>query len=93
MSSDKDEITELKRRIADMQQLCKRAHMILDERWDNYTEDGYGPSGLLMYLERAAGGKEIKDITSYNDRLVRLCNKQADRIVELEKTMTEPYDT
>ncbi len=77
-------VIAMERRLADMQALCRRAHLILSEHWDDYTEGGYGPSSLLRHLERAADGKEIKDITAFNDRLVRLCNGQADKIAELE---------
>lgn len=83
----------LVRRLADMQSLCKRAHLILDEHWDDYTEDGYGPSSLLRHLERAAQGNEIKEITSFNDQLVKICDKQADKIAEMEKSCIKLNDS
>ncbi|MCK4621270.1 MAG: hypothetical protein KAT62_03545 [Desulfuromonadales bacterium] len=77
-------MTDLEKRLADMQALCKRAHLILSENWDKHTDDeGCGPATLLRQLEKAGEGKELKDISLFNDKLVRICNGQADEIKEL----------
>ena len=37
------EMIEQEKKIADMQRLCERAHYILSENWNDYTDkDGYG---------------------------------------------------
>ena len=74
------ELNDIEKRLADMQDLCRRAHLILSENWDNYTEDGYGPTSLLRHLELAGKGKELGGVTSMNNELVRICNKQADEL-------------
>lgn len=82
----KPNITTLEKKIADMQRLCERAHLILSENWDCYTDNkGNGPINLLRDLEKVMNGKEYKDLRVLNDQLVRICNKQADRIRELEQ--------
>lgn len=79
-------MNEQEKKIADLQRLCERAHNVISENWDNIIDiDGYGPYSLLTDLEKAMKGKEYKDLRSMNDELVRICNKQADRIAELEK--------
>ena len=79
-------MTEQEMKIADMQCLCERAHYILSENWNDYTDkEGYGPSSLLKDLEKVMNGKEYRDIRSMNDQLVKICNEQADRIKELEQ--------
>jgi hypothetical protein len=79
-------MTEQEKKIADMQRLCERAHYILSENWNDYTDkDGYGPSSLLRDLEEVMNGKERRDLRLMNDQLVKICNEQADRIRELEQ--------
>ena len=77
-------MNNLEKRLADLQELCRRAHVILSENWNDYTEDGYGPSSLLRHLELAGKGKEVKEITKLNDELIRICNKQADELNKLK---------
>ena len=79
-------MTELEKKVADMQRLCERAHYILSENWNDYTDkEGYGPSSLLRDLEKVMNGKECRDLRSMNDQLIKICNEQADRINELEQ--------
>lgn len=77
-------MTEQEKKIADMQRLCERAHYILSENWNDYTDkEGYGPSSLLKDLEKVMNGKECRDLRIMNDKLVKICNEQADKIKEL----------
>ena len=78
-------MNDLEKRLAELQDLCGRAYSEIDKNWVNYTVDGYGPSSLLKDLKRAAGGKEIKQLTALNNKLVKICNDQADKIKILEK--------
>jgi len=78
-------MTEQEIKIADLQRLCQRAHHILSENWDNYTDsDGYGPLNLLHDLEKVINGKECKDLQIINSELRRICKEQAGTIKELE---------
>ncbi len=70
-------------KIADLQELCRRAHIILDAHWDDYVEEGYGPTSLLRDLEKASNGREVKDLRTINDLLYKICQRQKDQIKQL----------
>lgn len=83
----RDQLTTKDRQIADLQRLCGRAHAVLSENFDAYRgKDGYGPSNLEADLKKAAEGREVKDLRSLNDSLVKIANRQSG---DIEKLMAE----
>lgn len=61
------------RQIADLQQLCGRAHAVLSENFDALRgKDGYGPGNLEADLRKAADGKEHRELRTLNDELGRV---------------------
>ena len=82
-------MNDLEKRLAELQDLCGRAYSEIDENWDSHTVDGYGPSSLLKDLKAAAGGKEIKQLTALNNKLIKICNEQADKIKQYESEKEE----
>lgn len=81
------EAKELK--IAELQRLCERAWLEIDE---NYTKlldpNGYGPQSLVRHLEKAAKGGELKDVSIGLDILSR-SNKELTTKLKRYKEVVE----
>ena len=63
-------VAESDQRVADLQRLCERAVMELENHWDRLLDDcGYGPVNLLRDLEKAANGAEYRELRVANEFL------------------------
>lgn len=66
----KQERNHLRLKLADMQEVCRRAYNIIDESYHKLLDrEGFGPLSIRTDLEKAAKGNPPESVTMLNEKL------------------------